>query len=145
VFGQQRGQEIGCRDALLAARAIDIALDRLNEKVAAEIGHPVTASIGLHAGSFFLGRIGLGKISVLSVVGPGTEVPLQLAGAAEANGWQMALSMEAAQCAGVADLGARHALAISGGTPRSIDMIGVARARDIAVPAPTPPELPVGA
>jgi adenylate cyclase len=145
VFGQQRGQEIGCRDALLAARAIDIALDRLNEKVAAEIGYPVTASIGLHAGSFFLGRIGLGKISVLSVVGPGTEVPLQLAGAAEANGWQMALSMEAAQCAGVADLGARHAVAISGSTPRSIDMIGIARARDIAVPTPTSPELPAGA
>jgi adenylate cyclase len=145
VFGQQRGQEAGCRDALQAARAIDIALDRLNEKVAAEIGYPVAASIGLHAGAFVLGRVRLGKISVLSVVGPGTEVPRLLAGAAETNGWQMALSMEAARRAGVADLGERHALAISGSTPQSIDIIGVARARDIAVSEPTPPELQVGA
>jgi adenylate cyclase len=145
VFGQQRGQELGCRDALLAARAIDTALDRLNEKVAAEIGHPIAASIGLHTDSFLLGRIGLGKISVLSVVGAGTEVPLQLAGAAQEIGWQMALSMEAARRAGVTDLGQPHALAISGSTPRSIDIIGVARARDIAVPEPAPPELKIGA
>jgi adenylate cyclase len=142
VFGQQRGQELGCKDALLAACAIDIALDRLNEKVSAEIGHPITASIGLHAGSFFLGRIGLGKISVMSVVGPGTEVPLRLAGAAEANGWQMALSMEAAQRAGVADLGERGARTIPGST---VEIVGVARARDIAVPEQSPPKLPVGA
>ena len=59
VFGQQRGLAQGARDALRAARAIDIALDRLNEKVAAEIGRPVQASIGVHAGGFVMGRIGL--------------------------------------------------------------------------------------
>jgi adenylate cyclase len=147
VFGQQRGRERGCQDAVEAARAIDIALDRLNEKVAAEIGHPVAASMGLHAGSFFLGRIGLGKTSVLSVVGPGTEVALQLANAAEDKGWQVALSAEAAQHAGLAGTGERQSLTISGGGGKSqpVDVIGVARARDIAVPQATPPELPVGA
>jgi adenylate cyclase len=147
VFGQNRGHNRGCQDAVEAARAIDIALDRLNEKVAAEIGHPVIASIGLHAGSFLLGRIGLGKTSVLSVVGPGTEMALQLANAAEDKGWQLALSLEAAQCAGVAEVGERQLLTISGrdGKPRSIDVIGVARARDIATSQAQPPELRVGA
>jgi adenylate cyclase len=147
VFGQQRGYDRGCRDALQAARAIDVALDRLNEKVSAEIGHPVAASIGLHAGSFVLGRIGLGKTSVLSVVGPGTELALQLAHAAEDKGWQIALSLEAAQRAGVAKTGERQVLTISvkGGEPRSVDVVGVARARDIAVPQAPSPELPVDA
>ena len=147
VFGQQRGQDRGCQDAVEAARAIDIALDRLNEKVAAEIGRPVAASIGLHAGSFFLGRIGLGRTSVLSVVGPGTEVALQLANAAEDKGWQVAFSAEAAQRAGVAAIGERQSLTISGrgGKSQSVEVIGVARARDIAAPQPAPPELPVGA
>jgi adenylate cyclase len=147
VFGQQRGLDRGCNDALQVARAIDVALDRLNEKVSAEIGRPIAISIGLHAGSFFLGRIGLGRTSVLSVVGPGAEMALQLADAAEDKGWQVAFSAEAAQRAGVASIGDRHSLAISGsgGKSQSVDVVGVVRARDIAVSQATPPELPVGA
>jgi adenylate cyclase len=146
VFGQQRGLDRGCNDALQVARAIDVALDRLNEKVSAEIGRPIAISIGLHAGSFFLGRIGLGRTSVLSVVGPGTEVALQLANVAEDKGWQIALSAEAAQHIGVAGIGERQSVTISGrgGESQSVNVIGVARARDIAVPHLTPPDLPVG-
>jgi adenylate cyclase len=147
VFGQQRGLDRGCSDALQVARAIDVALDRLNEKVSAEIGRPVAISVGLHAGSFFLGRIGLGKTSVLSVIGPGTEMALQLANAAEDRGWQVAFSAEAARRAGVAGIGEQQSLTISGrgGTSQSVEVIGVARARDIAAPQATPPELPVSA
>lgn len=147
VFGQQRGLDRGCSDALQVARAIDVALDRLNEKVSAEIGRPVAISVGLHAGSFFLGRIGLGKTSVLSVIGPGTEMALQLANAAEDRGWQVAFSADAARRAGVAGIGERQSLTISGrgGTSQSVEVIGVARARDIAAPQATPPELPVSA
>jgi len=147
VFGQQRGLDRACSDALQVARAIDVALDRLNEKVSAEIGRPVAISVGLHAGSFFLGRIGLGKTSVLSVIGPGTEMALQLANAAEDRGWQVAFSAEAARRAGVAGIGERQSLTISGrgGTSQSVEVIGVARARDIAAPQATPPELPVSA
>jgi adenylate cyclase len=36
VFGERDGLDAGCRQALRAARAIDLAMDRLNEKLAAD-------------------------------------------------------------------------------------------------------------
>jgi adenylate cyclase len=135
VFGQQRGPERGVKDALRTARAIDLALDRLNEKVAAEIGRNVRVSIGIHSGSFVVGRIGLGKTSVLSVVGPGTTIAQQLAAFAESRGWQMALSTEAATQAGMADLGERQSLVLASnaGEPATIEAVGILRGRDIVI------------
>jgi adenylate cyclase len=135
VFGQQRGLERGCKDVLRATRAIDLALDRLNEKVAAEIGRPVAASIGIHAGTFVMGRVGLGKTAVVSVVGLGTDIAQHLAGVAEAKGWQVALSTDAAKQASVLDLGERQSLPLMSrsGEASTIDVIGIARGRDIIV------------
>lgn len=134
VFGQRRGLAQGARDALHAARAIDRALDRLNEKVAAEVGHPVRASIGVHAGSFVVGRIGIGKTSVVSVVGLGIDVAQRLAGFAETKGWQIALSSDAAKQAAMLDVGERQTLTSeASGKSGTIDVIGIARGRDIEV------------
>jgi adenylate cyclase len=141
VFGQRRGVEQGTRDALRAARAIDLALDRLNEKVAAELGRPVQVSVGLHSGSFVMGRIGLGKTSIVSVVGLGIDTAQQLAAFAESKGWQLALSADAAKNAGVPDLGEQQTLSLSskGSEARTIDVMGVARGRDIDVTDPVEP------
>jgi adenylate cyclase len=139
VFGLKRGPQHGARDALRSARAIDLALDRLNEKVAAEIGRPVAVSIGIHAGSFVMGRIRLGSTSVVSVVGPGTDIAQQLAGLAETTGWQVALSTDAAKQAGMLDLGERRSLTLMAGM---IDVVGIARGRDIEVADVVEPAVP---
>jgi adenylate cyclase len=139
VFGLKRGPQHGARDALRSARAIDLALDRLNEKVAAEIGRPVAVSIGIHAGSFVMGRIRLGSTSVVSVVGPGTDIAHQLAGLAETTGWQVALSTDAAKQAGALDLGERRSLTLMAGM---IDVVGIARGRDIEVADVVEPAVP---
>jgi adenylate cyclase len=141
VFGQQRGLEQGARDALRAARTIDLALDRFNEKVAAEIGRPVQVSIGVHAGSFVIGRVELGKTSVVSVVGLGADVAQRLAGFAETKGWQAALSFDAAKQAGVLDLGERQTLTAGANT---IDVIGIGRGRDIELTDPIEPASAAG-
>jgi len=139
VFGLKRGPQHGARDALRSARAIDLALDRLNEKVAAEIGRPVAVSIGIHAGSFVMGRIRLGSTSVVSVVGPGTDIAQQLAGLAETTGWQVALSTDAAKQAAMLDLGERRSLTLMAGM---IDVVGIARGRDIEVADVVEPAVP---
>jgi adenylate cyclase len=139
VFGLKRGPQHGARDALRSARAIDLALDRLNEKVAAEIGRPVAVSIGIHAGSFVMGRIRLGSTSVVSVVGPGTDIAHQLAGLAETTGWQVALSTDAAKQAAMLDLGERRRLTLMAGM---IDVVGIARGRDIEVADVVEPAVP---
>jgi adenylate cyclase len=50
IFGQHHGVEAGCRHALRAARAIDLALDHVNAKLGVEIGRPLRVGMGIHAG-----------------------------------------------------------------------------------------------
>jgi adenylate cyclase len=141
VFGEQRGLDQGCRDAVDAARAIDLALDRVNEKVAAEIGRPMQASMGVHAGEMVLGRVGLGHSARLSVLGLGVDISQRLAELAEQKGWQLALSAAAAQRAGVSvpDADCRAALTSRDGAGVATELIGVVRSRDIIVGAVAEP------
>jgi adenylate cyclase len=120
---------------LRAARAIDLALDRLNEKVAAEIGHPVQVSIGIHTGSFVVGRIGLGKTSVVSVVGLGVDTAQQLASLAQTTSSQLLLSSDAAKYAGVTHLGETQQVTLSsaGGETATVAAVGIMRGRDIEI------------
>jgi hypothetical protein len=91
-----------------------------------------------------MGRIRLGSTSVVSVVGPGTDIAQQLAGLAETTGWQVALSTDAAKQAGVLDRGERRILALMArsGEAGKIDVIGIARGRDIEVAELVEPAVP---
>jgi adenylate cyclase len=133
VFGERPTLAEACKDALRAAHAIDVSLDRLNEKVAAEIGRNVAISIGVHAGAFVSGRIGIGKSSLVSVVGAGTDLPRRIAGLAEAMGWQIALSRAAAELPGLSDASQWKIAKIAAGDAQSapIDVIGCVRSRDV--------------
>ena len=50
VFDDQAGLDAACAHAMGAVHAIDLALERLNQKVAAEIGRLVETSIGIACG-----------------------------------------------------------------------------------------------
>ncbi len=132
VFGRQHGPDSGCRDALRAARAIDIALDRLNQKVAAEIGRPVAAAMGIHVGEVLLGRIGYGDATELTVVGSPVEAAIRLERFAEERGVQIAVSAAAARLAGLSDAALDQTVELAAGDGASrTDVIGIARGRDL--------------
>ena len=136
VFGEQHGSDQGCRDALQAVRAMDIALDRVNDKIAAEIGRPVELGIGLHVGEIIAGHLDLGRASQFAVLGPGTELPALLAELAEARGWQFAMSMDVATRAGLQEIaGAVRDRLASPEQGGEIDVFGVLRARDVSLDA----------
>ena len=78
IFGQHHGVEAGCRQALRAARAIDLALDHVNAKLGAEIGRPLRVGMGIHAGPLLLGRIGYGEAVDFTVVGNAVNVASRL-------------------------------------------------------------------
>ena len=78
IFGQQHGVEVGCRQVLRAARAIDLALDHVNAKLGVEIGRPLKVGMGIHAGPLLLGRIGYGEAVDLTVVGSAVNVASRL-------------------------------------------------------------------
>jgi hypothetical protein len=80
------------------------------------------------------------------VVGLGTDIAGQLAAFAESKGWQVALSFDAAKNGGVLDLGERQTLALAdkGGSAETIDVIGIARGRDIEITDPVEPASAAG-
>jgi len=134
VFGEQHGPDEGCRAALQAIGAIDVAMDRVNEKIAAEIGRPVELAIGADVGEIVIGRLQMGRMAQFAVLGLGTERPARMAEFAETKGWQLAMSGDVAKRAGLLDIDgmARENLA---GAEQGGDVVGLRRARDIVLDA----------
>ncbi|NIO39974.1 MAG: adenylate/guanylate cyclase domain-containing protein, partial [Burkholderiales bacterium] len=78
VFGQHDGFNLGCRKALRAARAIDYALESINEKLKSELKQPLEVGIGISGGSLLLGRIGYGEAVDFTVIGSPVNVASRL-------------------------------------------------------------------
>lgn len=100
VFGHRRGIESGCRQALRAIRAIDLALDQVNSLLAPELGRPIEISAGLDAGSLVVGRIGYGETVDLTAIGPAIRSAADLQRLAREKGVQLVLSSAVARHAG---------------------------------------------
>lgn len=100
VFGQRAGVEVGCRQALRALRAVDLALDHVNSVLAPELGRPIDVAAGLHAGPLILGRIGHGDTVDLTVIGTAVKAAFELEAIARERNVQLALSRDVAQYAG---------------------------------------------
>jgi adenylate cyclase len=130
IFGQHHGVESGCRQALRAARAIDLALDHVNAKLEADIGRPLRVGMGIHAGTLLLGRIGYGEAVDLTVVGNAVNVASRLEAVAKEKGFQIVLSSEVARHAGAQDLGPAMTVNVRG-VDEPMQLIGVARGRDL--------------
>jgi len=133
VFGQKHGVEGGCRQALRAIRAIDLALDHLNSVIGPELGRPVRVAAGLHAGHLILGRIGHGTAVDVTVVGPAVKIALQLESIAKERDVQLVLSYDVAQLAGWEPESELVSQVIVDGLEEPLDVVDVARGRDLAV------------
>ena len=131
VFGQRLGVEAGCRQALRAARDIDLALDHVNAKLEAEIGQPLRIGIGIHAGPLLIGRIGYGDAVGLTVVGTVVNVASRLESIAKERGCQIVLSRDVARHAGWIDNELAATKIKVRGVEGQIEVIGIARGRDL--------------
>jgi adenylate cyclase len=133
VFGQRHGVEGGCRQALRAIRAIDLALDHLNSVIGPELGRPVRIAAGLHAGHLILGRMGHGATVDLTVIGPAVKTALQLEAVAKERDVQLVLSLDVARLAGWnPDEHLISAVAVDD-LDESLEVVDVPRGRDLAV------------
>ena len=131
IFGQQHGVETGSRQALRAARAIDLALDHVNAKLSMDIGRPLRVGIGIHAGPLLLGRIGYGEAVDLTVIGNAVNVASRLEGVAKEKGFQIVMSAEVAAHAGCSgDVGPVLTVTVRG-VEEAMEVIGVTRGRDL--------------
>lgn len=131
IFGQYQGVEAGCREALRAARAIDLALDHVNAKLGEDIGRPLRVGMGLHAGSLLLGRIGYGEAVDLTVVGDVVNVASRLESLSKEKNVQIVLSAEVAKHAGFLDQFPTPESITVRGVAEPMQVIGVTRGRDL--------------
>jgi adenylate cyclase len=130
VFGQD-GVEAGCRQALEAARAIDLALDDVNGKMAHEIGSGLRVGMGIDAGPLLVGRIGYGAAVDYTVIGPAVNIASRLEALSKDHGVQVMVSDRAARWAGLS-LAADFAGEISvRGVEAPVAVHGLKQARNI--------------
>jgi len=139
IFGGRDGEAAGCRQALRAARDIDLGLDGLNREIAGEIGMPLRIGMGIDVGPLVVGQIGHAGTASVTVIGTTVNAASRLEALTKEKGCQLIVAAEVLTLAGLGlDAFPREEVAIRGlSAARSVALI--ARARDlpdIAEPAP---------
>ncbi len=130
VFGQHGGPEVGCRQALQAARAIDLALDHVNARLQSELPHPIEIGMGIHAGPLLMGRIGWGESVDMTVIGHTVNAASRLEALTKEKHCQLVISRDVAQYAGW-NVGTTGEEIEVRGIATPIEIIPITRGRDL--------------
>ena len=131
VFGEREGIESGCLDALRTARSIDLVLDQINAQLEEDIGRPLKVGVGIDAGPLVLGRIGYGETVDVTVIGNPVNVASRLESLSKERGVQLVLSNAVAKHAKWTPAAEFTATVNVRGVAEPIEVIGIARGRDL--------------
>ena len=137
IFGSESGEREGCRQALGAARAIDLALDRLNAEIMEEVGAALRVGIGLDVGPLVMGHIGHADTAMVTVIGTTVNAASRLEALTKEKNCQLIASEDILAHAGISpDAFPREEVMIRGLTaPRAVALID--RARNLRLPSST--------
>ena len=115
LYGTETGVARGCRDAMRGAAAIEARLARINAALAADLGRPLRAGIGIHAGDAIVGTMGPPATPILSALGDTVNVAARLEAETKHRECVVVVSAACARAAGV-DLSAfpRHTVTVRG-------------------------------
>ena len=101
LFGITDGPAAGCRDALIAAKAIVDGLDRLNETLKADLKEPLRVGIGVHGGPAIVGEMGYGAATSVTAIGDTVNAANRLEALTKTYSCQLIVSYRAARYAGI--------------------------------------------
>ncbi|HJU15994.1 MAG TPA: adenylate/guanylate cyclase domain-containing protein, partial [Stellaceae bacterium] len=96
LFGIESEAEAGCRQALVAARAISERLVELNAALAGEIETPLRIGVGIHVGAVILGEMGYGTAAQLTAIGDAVNIASRLESLTKGYGVELVLSEDTA-------------------------------------------------
>ena len=131
VFGRNCDITSACYQALSAARAIDLALDEVNESWQNETGESLRIGMGIHAGPLVIGRIGAEKSASLTVIGRVVNTAARLEDLTKEKNCQLILSATVADITGLDTTGFTHENTPIRGLPDPLDIVIIPRARDL--------------
>jgi len=129
IFGAEAGEAVGCRQALAAARDIDLALDRLNDEIMEEIGQPLRVGMGIDVGPLVVGHIGHAETAMLTVIGTTVNSASRLEALTKEKNCQLIAALDVLAHAGLSpDAFVREEVTIRGlSAPRAVALIDKAR------------------
>ena len=102
LFGVEAGGEAGCRQAIVAARAMVERVRDLGEALGAELDGPLRLGIGVHVGPTVVGGMGYGPAVYLTAVGDTVHVAARLEALTKDYACELVISKEVAARARVA-------------------------------------------
>ena len=101
LYGTETGVARGCRDAMRGAAAIEARLAHINAALAADLGRPLRAGIGIHAGDAIVGTMGPPATPILSALGDTVNVAARLEAETKHRECTVVVSAACARAAGV--------------------------------------------
>ena len=115
LYGTETDLAKGCRDAIRGAMAIAARLAQMNAAFAHDLGQPLRAGIGIHAGDAIVGTMGPPATPLLSALGDTVNVASRLEAETKRRRCMLVVSSACADAAGV-DLSAfpRHTVTVRG-------------------------------
>ena len=115
LFGLEVSPAEGCRQALVAARAIALKLEELNELLKDDLPVKLRIGIGIHAGTAIVGEMGYRETSTITAVGDPVHVAARLQELTKTYKSQLVVSDTVGEQAGIAlDGFERHEIQVRG-------------------------------
>jgi adenylate cyclase len=99
LFGIEDGAVAGCRQAVVAARAMVEGMAALSAELAGDLTTPLRIGIGVHAGPAVVGQMGWGQSFYLTAVGDTVHVAARLEQATKDYDAELVISEEVARLA----------------------------------------------
>ena len=130
VFGHDKTPEEACRDALRAARAIDLELDHVNARLHQELPSPIQIGIGIHVGPLLVGRIGWGENVDMTVIGHTVNVASRLESMTKEKDCQIIVSRDVATYAGMPVDQEGEEIVVRG-LAEKVGIVPISRGRDL--------------
>ena len=100
LFGIERGAQIGCKEALTAARLISVRLPELNVSLRAELDRPLGVRIGIHCGPTIVGEMGHGSAAAITAIGDAVNTASRLESLTKNFACELVVSEETVSRAG---------------------------------------------
>lgn len=138
LFGDSPGDQSprACRQGLMAARAMGVALEKLNERLAPELEKPLRIRIGLHVGPAIVGDMGFARVVSHTAIGDSVNTASRLESLAKDLGAELVVSEDVAQRAGFDASAYPPADATIRGRRETLKVHAIGRAGDL-------PEIPI--